>query len=160
MIEEHARVVAVEGQFAWVETGRAGCKACARGSGCGVTTLAGFFGHRRPQFRVGNTLDAKVDDEVVIGVEEAALVNGSLLMYLLPLVLLIGLAACGNAMGRQFASDYAEGLGIAFGVSGMALGFAGIRRFGQRILQSERYQPTMLRLAHRVVPFRHTEEMT
>jgi sigma-E factor negative regulatory protein RseC len=160
MIEETARVVAVEGRLAWVETGRAGaCNACAQGAGCGILSLAGLFGRRRPSFRVANPIDARVGDEVIVGVEEAALVNGSLLVYLLPLLLLIGLAGVGDVVGKHMALQYAEGLSIVGGLGGMALGFAGIHRYGRRVLRSGRYQPIIVRFAHRVVPFRHTKEM-
>jgi len=42
MIEETASVVALEDDFAWVETQRKStCGACAVNKGCGAATLAG-----------------------------------------------------------------------------------------------------------------------
>jgi sigma-E factor negative regulatory protein RseC len=146
MIEESAQVVALEQNTALLQTQRkSACQSCSVKSGCGTSVLSGLFGQRYTQLRVPNTLDAKIGDEVLVGVAENALVQVSLLMYLLPLIMLLA--------GAMLAEWLAAGLGLDSalttllgGVAGFALALLGVRV----LLRHERFSaglhPVMLRI--------------
>jgi len=96
MIEETATVIEVHNQRVLLETQRKSvCQSCSVKSGCGTSSLAKVVGKRSSQFAVDKTMDVKVGDEVIIAIDENALVQGSLLIYFLPLIfmLITGMAA-------------------------------------------------------------------
>ncbi|MDX1252717.1 MAG: SoxR reducing system RseC family protein [Gammaproteobacteria bacterium] len=148
MIEENARVVAVEGDIAWVETRRqTACGSCAANKGCGTTVLAKVVGVKYTRLRVVNTISARTGDEVVIGIEENALLRGSLIMYALPVLLMMAAAALGEGLNRQWQITTPDAASIVAGVAGLLTGFAWISRFAGKISHDGRYQPVMLRRA-------------
>ncbi len=99
MIEENGVVVGLKGEWAIVKPiTSGGCSSCSANQGCGTASLARFFGQRQQQHYAHNPLHAKPGDRVVMGLEEKALVSGSLLMYLLPLLFMI--------MGAIFLSNW------------------------------------------------------
>ncbi len=93
LIEESVKVLAIEKRHLWVEgIQRSSCHSCSAQQGCGQNLLAKWAarpvrlripleGHDATSFKVGQS--------VSIGIAEHVIVRGSLLMYLLPLVLLL-----------------------------------------------------------------------
>ena len=146
MIEETARVVAVEGDIAWVETHRqTACGSCAANKGCGTTTLAKVLGNRMVRLRALNTAQAKVGDEVVVGLEEGMLLRGSLAVYVAPLLLMLFLGALAESVARNLQLDGADGVALLAGALGFGLGMLWVRRYSRRISDDARYQPVILR---------------
>jgi len=97
MIEEKATVIAIEGDDALVQTQRrSACQACSVKSGCGTSVLSKVIGQRVSQIKVHNILNVKIGDEIVLGINDNALVQGSLLVYTLPLILLLIFAVVGE----------------------------------------------------------------
>ncbi|VAW63628.1 hypothetical protein MNBD_GAMMA08-724 [hydrothermal vent metagenome] len=90
MIEETALVIEVNAQYVLLQTQRKSvCQSCSVKSGCGTSTLAKVVGKRSSQFTVDKNIEVQVGDEVVVGVDENALVQGSLLIYLFPIVFMM-----------------------------------------------------------------------
>ena len=90
MIEENAVVIDVNEQQVLLETQRqSACQSCSVKSGCGTSTLSKVVGNRSSQFAVDKTLDVKMGDTVVVAIDENALVQGSLLIYLFPLIFMM-----------------------------------------------------------------------
>lgn len=90
MIEENAVVIDVNEQQVLLETQRkSACQSCSVKSGCGTSTLSKVVGQRSSQFAVDKTLDVKIGDTVVVAIDENALVQGSLLIYLFPLIFMM-----------------------------------------------------------------------
>ncbi|MDA1107266.1 MAG: SoxR reducing system RseC family protein [Proteobacteria bacterium] len=148
MMEEHARVVDVQDGFVWVETERKStCGACSLNKGCGSAVLARVLGARRTRIRALNTLPAHVGDEVVLGLAEAALVRGSLILYALPLLALFLGALAGESVSRLLRLAPGETATVVFALAGLAAGFYGVRYFTRRINNDPRYQPVVLRRA-------------
>ena len=146
MIEERASVVVVEAGFAWVETQRTStCGSCAANKGCGTGVVAKVVGQRMSRVRAMNTIDAKVGDEVVIGLHDQALVRGSLAIYAVPIVALLLMAVLGDLVGTELQLASNEGLTVVFGFAGLAIGFLWVRQFSLRIADDSRYQPVILR---------------
>ncbi|MDV3238395.1 MAG: SoxR reducing system RseC family protein [Gammaproteobacteria bacterium] len=145
MIEETARVVAAEGEFVWVETQRQStCGGCAARQGCGTATLAKVLGRRRTRVRALNRDAARVGDRVVVGIDEQALVRGSLAVYAVPL---LGLLAGGvlGALVQTRLQLAGEALTLIAGVAGLIAGLLWVKGFTRRIRGDSRYQPVVLR---------------
>jgi len=116
MIEETAVVIEVRGQQALLQTQRqSACQSCSVKSGCGTSTLSKVVGNRSSQFIVENTLQAQPGNQVIIAVNENALVQGSLLVYLLPLVLML---VAGVFAELLFSTEF---ITILFSLAGFVL---------------------------------------
>ncbi len=153
MIEESATVVAVDGHFAWVENERASsCNSCAANKGCGTATLQKVMGQKRTQLKAINQAQARVGERVVIGVQEQALLKGSLYAYILPLLLLFVFAFI---FEQLFSS---EGITILAGLGGLLLGFVLLKYLSKQLAEDERFQAVILRRdneAVKIIKFNH-----
>lgn len=121
MIEEYARVIAVENDQLLLEAEtRAACNACAARQGCGTSVLSKWVGRKFTRFQAPNTVNARVGDEVVVGLAEEAMLTGSLLVYLLPLLAMIAFALLADSL---IATDVAwrDLLVVVAAVAGFAL---------------------------------------
>ena len=99
MIEEHARVIAVQnGQLLLEAQTKASCSACAVKQGCGTSVISKWVGRKFTRFQAPNTVNARVGDEVVVGLAEEAMLKGSVLVYLLPLLAMIGFALLADSL--------------------------------------------------------------
>ena len=142
MIEERARVISVDRGHAWVETQRQStCGSCAVNKGCGTSVLAKVLGKRRSRVRAIDSVGVNLGDEVMVGIEESALVRGSIAIYTAPLIGMLALALLASGLWP----DAGEPLVVLAGVGGFALGLAWIRLFSRRVSLDPRYQPVILR---------------
>jgi len=80
-------------------------------------------------------------DAVIVGLAEGALLRGSLLVYLLPIVLLLAGALLGQA---AFAGAGEEPV-ILSGAVGLGLGFLAARVVSRRLRSDTRFQPMVMR---------------
>lgn len=144
MIEEAGRVVAVEAGAVWVETlRRSGCGRCDEPGGCGNGGGAGALAQRARE-RIGRVralsgLPLQVGDEVVVGIPEGTLVSGTLLVYLLPVLLMVLGAAGGAAL---FPGDVGAVAGL---LAGLVLAFVLIRRLSRQAARDPAGQPVVIR---------------
>lgn len=146
MIEETAFVVESGGNYAWVETQRKStCGSCSAKKGCGTGALSKVLGRKTARMRALNRIDAQPGEEVVVGLSEGALVQGSLVVYLLPLLGLFLFALLGQSLAAQLGQPSTEPLSIFFGLGGLVLGGLWVRRFSVKISHDPRYQPVILR---------------
>ena len=150
MIEENARVASIEGELAEVVTERrSACGSCAAQKGCGTSLLAAWFPQRQLRFRVHNAVGARVGDQVVVGLDEAYLQRGALLLYALPLAGLLLGAVGGDLAFEALALNPEPGA-----IGGGLLGLFGALRFVRR----NRLEPAgeqvvrLLRLARPSIP--------
>jgi len=151
MIEEKATVVAVEGEHVLLQTQRrSACQSCSVKQACGTSVLAKVVGRRSSQILVKNSLNASIGDEVVIGINDRALVKGSLLIYALPLVLLLTGALMGEFWARAVGFNI-ELVSIIAATAGFVLAMILIRfSLSKTKLQNE-IQPHLLRISHRAI---------
>ena len=77
---------------------RAACNACAARQGCGTSVLSKWVGRKFTRFQAQNTINAQVGDEVVVGLAEEAMLKGSVVVYLLPLLAMIGFALLADSL--------------------------------------------------------------
>jgi sigma-E factor negative regulatory protein RseC len=144
MIEEHAVIVGIDGDQALLEIVRSKpCGLCGQTRGCGVSLWGRLLGHRNNVFRAENRINARVGDNVVVGVDEKALLAGSLAVYGVPLVLLLTGAALGGALlSSSFGADIGSLVGA---VMGLALSMLWLRGHSARRGLPAKYRPVMLR---------------
>jgi sigma-E factor negative regulatory protein RseC len=151
MLEETGYVISKENDYIWVETARkSACQSCMVSKGCGTSVISKLYGDKVSRFRTRNTMDARVGDEIVIGMQEGGLIKGSLVVYALPLVLLLLFAI----LTEQFvgvSSHNSELLVVLAGITGLISGFVIVRWFSRRIANDARYQPVILRRTGRHV---------
>ncbi|RDH84729.1 MAG: polyurethanase [endosymbiont of Galathealinum brachiosum] len=140
MIEENAVVIDVNEQQVLLETQRkSACQSCSVKSGCGTSTLSKVVGNRSSQFAVDNTLDVKVGDTVVVAIDENALVQGSLLIYLFPLIFMMMF----GILVEYFFSN--ELITIASVVSGFVFAMILVRRVMSGSGLKKSIQPHLIR---------------
>ena len=150
MIEERAEVVNIDGSDIWVETQRrSACDHCAVNKGCGTSVLGKVIGVKSSRVRVLNPRDKKVSigDEIIVGINEQALVRGSMIIYLVPLLLLFIFGLLGEALSVQMNILNPDIVVIMSGLIGLIIGFSLVKLFSLQVSRDSRYQPVLL---HRV----------
>lgn len=147
MIEERAQVTSVSGEFAWIETFRkSACQSCSANKGCGTGALNDYFGKRMDKIKVLNPIGAKAGDKVIVGLQEDALLWGSLAIYLVPLVAMIMGAVIGQTGAANLGFAASDGVAVVSGLIGLGLGFVWVKFFSKKVSTDNRYQPIILRL--------------
>jgi sigma-E factor negative regulatory protein RseC len=139
MIEESAQVTKVTGDTVWVMAiQKSACGSCEAQKGCGHSLLA-KVGQKQIELPVDrNGLDVSVDDMVVIGVPEQAILKTSLLMYGLPLGFMIFVALMAKWLSLS------EGLSVVLAFVSLLCGFV-VVNLQTRNLNFEKYQPQLMR---------------
>ena len=146
MIEETAQVVRVDSSGVWVATERRStCSSCSVQKGCGTATLSRVLGQRRALVRVLADQHLSAGDQVVIAIDERAVVRGSLAVYAVPVALLLLGALLGELGAQQGLWQSGELGSIGLGLSGLAAGLFWLRRFTRSIENNSHYQPVVLR---------------
>lgn len=113
MLETRAIVVQLEGAEAIVEAVQGGgCSLCGGGKGCGSGKLSQMLCVQPRQFRVRNGINARIGEEVQVGVEDGLLLRSALTMYGIPLLLLFG----GALLGARWGDDAGAAVGAAVGL--------------------------------------------
>lgn len=144
MLEESGKVVALEGEHAWVETSRrSSCGSC-EAKGCGTGALSQILGNKSQKLRVRNPIGAKPGEKVILGVAESALIKGSLAVYLVPLLALFAGGLFGEMMASQLSFPQ-EGTSVFFALMALGMSLLWLRRFNRRIANDERFDAVILR---------------
>ena len=148
MIEQDAHVIAAQAGMVTVEvTTQSSCSSCATKTGCGTGALSKVLGNKKMLIELENNLQLKIGDRVIVGLEERALVLGSLMIYLLPL---LGFFVA--AIGADYLSDIwavqGEWLTIVGGICGLIISFLVIRNIASRADGKQINRPVLLRRAH------------
>ncbi len=90
MIEEQAQVIEINGNRLLLQAQtQSACGSCSVSKGCGTSLLAKVVGRKFTHFQAENNINAKVGDTVVVGIAEDALLKGSLMMYILPVLCML-----------------------------------------------------------------------
>lgn len=153
MIEERAEVTAVNSPYATVVTQRrSSCSGCST-KGCGTGALSQVFAARSQEMRVLNPIEARVGEQVVLGLEEGALLRGSLAVYIVPLLTMLAGGVLGEVLAPSLALEQSsEYISLPAALAGLAAGFFWVRRFGQRMMKDDRFMAVILRRADEI-PF-------
>lgn len=117
MMCETGRVIAIEGEWAWVETQQmSACHTCAAKAGCGQNLLSNVFPTKRQHLKLSTRTFADpihLYDQVELAIPEQSIVKGAFLLYGLPLMMLL----MGTILATYIvpANDLIAGLGALFG---------------------------------------------
>ncbi len=145
MIEETARVIAIaDGQLLLEAQTTTACSACEAKQGCGTSVLSKWVGRKFTRFQVPNTVNARVGDEVVVGLAEEAMLKGSVLVYLLPLLAMIGFALLAESLISAEAGSR-DLMVLVAAIVGFALTLAFARRLLASSSNRRRLTPVVLR---------------
>ncbi len=146
MITENATVVSIENNQTWIETQRKStCGQCSASKGCGTSVLSKVIGNKLSKMKAINTIDAQVGDEVVVGLNEASLLKGAFVIYMLPLLFLFLFSLIGQFVAQNIGAADNELLVIIFAVVGFLLGMKKVKNFSNSIEKNKDYQPVILK---------------
>ena len=143
MIEEHAVVIGVERELALLEVvRRTPCGLCGQTRGCGISLWGKLFGHRGNVFRAVNGIGARQGDNVIVGVDERALLTSSLVAYGVPLIGALLGGVLGGVLGGEAPRDLYAVVGAA---AGLALGLLWLKAHAAGHHLDPHYRPVILR---------------
>ncbi|WP_407275127.1 SoxR reducing system RseC family protein [Halothiobacillus sp. DCM-1] len=114
LIREYGTVVELTLDGVWVETLRqSGCQSCSSQGSCGVSVLSRVLNRRHHRVWAATDLALAVGDQVQLVLPARALVQASLLMYLLPLLgLILGAVLAQQTLAFAGASMVGALLGL------------------------------------------------
>ncbi len=142
MLLETGRITSIEQEGLWVETiQKSTCGSCAAQKGCGQSLIARVTGHSTYLWIPLQGRDSKdftVNNQVTIGVPEAIVANGSLLVYCFPLFCLIGMTLVADNLKQT------EGVTIAAAIAGLFIGGAIVRVLAYLSRNDSRLQPVLV----------------
>ncbi len=142
MIEQTVKIVAIEGDQAWIESlSLHGCARCEAGEGCGGGIFAKLFSNKQFRMKIDNTLSLQQGDKVVIGIQDSAVTNASFISYILPLLGLI----VGALLGSLFDPIGSESWTLVGAVLGISISFLMSKLSLNSDSFKARYTPTMIR---------------
>jgi len=149
MIEESALILSIDPSFdhqtqsvATLEiVRRTACGLCGQKRGCGNALWGKLFAHKASAFKAKNSINAKVGQQVIVGINEQALLKSAFFLYLVPLVTMF-LASI--LLERLMHTD--EGA-IVGAIIGLILGFIWVKGFTSGKQYFVMHQPEILRLA-------------
>ncbi len=142
MIEESAKVIELDGDYAVVETIRKStCGSCEAKSSCGTVALSKVVGNRANRMRLRNTIHAQSGDHIILGLQEQALLQTSFLFYLTPLFSCFLFAL----LGRSIDNGTGETATILCALFGLFSGLIFVKWLSVRLELDSRYQAVMLR---------------
>ncbi|MBW1695331.1 MAG: SoxR reducing system RseC family protein [Deltaproteobacteria bacterium] len=141
---EEGVVLRKDTNTAWIKTTKTGaCKDCtARGS---CHTLGGG---KEMEVEAINLAGARIGDRVIIGFETGSLLKASFLLYILPVLGLVGGALLGNEVGPAIGLN-PEAASAVSGFLFLFLAFLFVRQKGSRLAQKDQYRPKVIRILPR-----------
>lgn len=142
MLTETGQIVAVETDGLWVETiQRSTCGSCAAKSGCGQHLMSRMSGHNSylwVSLQGRKAEGFQVGDTITLGVPEAVVANGSLLVYLLPLVTMLAMTGLAHHLWQI------EPVTILAGLVGLVSGGGWVRWRAHKTRHDPRLQPVLI----------------
>ena len=118
MIEQQVTVIACDDNTVWLEAERQStCSQCQLKQGCGTGLLANHVGKRFSRISVNKTFDVTIGQQVRLAIPEQSLLQGTFVMYIMPLVLMFLFAVVAQSL------NFNEIVEIFAGISGLFIGF-------------------------------------
>ena len=145
MIEEQAQVVDISGDLLVLQAQtKSSCGSCAAKKGCGTSVLSKVVGRKFTRFQAENSVEAKVGDTVIVGISEQALLRGSLMMYIIPIMGMLVFALVSDHL-LDLSVKNRDLLIAAAGIAGLVSGSLLSRWYFQRRENVHRFRPVVLR---------------
>lgn len=145
MIEEQAQVIEIKGNRLLLQAQtQSACGSCSVNKGCGTSLLAKVVGRKFTHFQAENNINANVGDTVVVGIAEDALLKGSLMMYIFPVICMLFSALLADYI-LIAASQYRDLMIAAASMMGLVFGSLMSKWYFARQSSIKRYVPVVLR---------------
>jgi sigma-E factor negative regulatory protein RseC len=143
MIEEQALVLSTAKHgYVNVKIHRqSACESCQLKSGCGQSALTKLSSNKCIEFSVLNTIHAKPGDVVFLAISEQGLLSASLLMFMMPLLVMLGVSVFAKSI-----LAWPDGFVALSGLISLLLGFIYARYYAQNHLDDDRFKPEMVRV--------------
>ena len=144
MIEEQAQVIEIQGdQLILQAQTQSACGSCAVNKGCGTSVLSKVVGRKFTQFQAKNNIGAEVGDTVIVGIAEDALLRGSVVIYIMPIMGMLVFALIADYYLVEMA---VRDLFIAAsGVMGLVFGSLFAKQYFLRKSSANQFSPVVLR---------------
>jgi sigma-E factor negative regulatory protein RseC len=97
------------------------------------------------EVEVLNDVGAKAGDRIMLGIESTTLLKVSFLLYIFPVLLMLGGAAIGQHIALSNDMDVA-GLSVLFGFLSFLIAFYLIRLRGKKMARNQAYQPRIIKI--------------
>jgi sigma-E factor negative regulatory protein RseC len=140
---ESARIVAISDDAIWVETiQKSTCANCASRSGCGQYLLGKWRAEQDSRLKIPfgkhQPSDFQVGDYVSIGVPEGMVLKFAIIVYMLPVVWMLGGALFAQHL---LGSDLAAAVGA---VIGLVVGFGSVMAISKRAALQSYNHPVLV----------------
>jgi sigma-E factor negative regulatory protein RseC len=146
VIEEQAFVTAVQdGVINVTSYQKPSCGGCLQKSSCGTSSLGRFMGNKAVELVLESELDLKVGDQVVIGIEESAMLWGALGIYILPLIFFFLFGLVGEQLAAILVIDAAELVSLFFALIGFATSYFLVKKNHLWKFSEQQASPTVVR---------------
>lgn len=152
MLEEYAAVIGLETnhnqEYVQLEIIRkTPCTLCGKTRGCGVSMWGKIFKHGQKPLRLQNTIQAKIGDHVVIGIQEQAFLKNTMYLYGVPLFsMLLGatLSAYWLAAGKNVATT--DWYTLCGAIAGLIIGYLWLKAHQAGVSYQAGCLTTLLRI--------------
>ena len=145
MIEEQAQVIEIKGdQLVLQAQTQSACGSCAASKGCGTSVLAKVVGRKFTHFQAENNIDAQVGDTVIVGIAEDALLKGSVMMYIVPILAMLTFALLGDYLFAVSSPDRDAKIAVS-AIVGLVAGSLLSRWYFNRRASVQLFSPVVLR---------------
>ena len=135
MIEEVAKVISVDGQYAYVEVTRtSSCNSCNAKQACGTASLTSWFRFQPPALKLKNTINTRPGDEVIVALPEQTMLAGSFMLYIIPLLMLILVGIGLDFVLSLFFQFETELIQVIGGLTGLVTGLLIVKKYSVRFL--------------------------
>jgi len=146
MIEEQAKVIAVESKLITVEgIVKSTCSGCQQLESCGSGQIAKAFPHKKTTYLISSDKPVKVGDRVLIGLSEKVLLSAAWQVYMWPLIGLF----IGSLLGQYLVEQQIiahELIALLIGVLGGGLGFYLARGQQAKLINKPQWSPILLKV--------------
>ncbi len=146
MIEETAKVVSVDNEQIIIKTHKkTSCGSCSVNKSCGTGIISNYLTPKTVEFKLENTIKAKVGDTIIVGINERVFLFGSFLMYILPLLFILVFAMFGDYIATIANFNNVELFVITMSGFGFVSSFAFIRFVLKNKLNLLQFNPELIR---------------
>jgi len=146
MIEESAQVISSHDDIIVIETQKkTSCGSCSINKACGTGIVSNYFKPKTIEFNLKNTINAKVGDTIIVGINERVFLFGSFLLYILPLLFILGFAVVADLISIQLNFINPELFIIVMAAIGFISSSFCIRYLLKNKLNLLQYNPELIR---------------
>lgn len=133
---------------AWVRTTRSSaCESCSSRDVCQGEGGSG----KEMEVEALNTADARVGDRIVLNIKTTSLLKATFLLYIFPVLAMIGGALLGQSVAAMRGSD-PSGMAALFAFLFFGLAFIVIRVTGRRMARNASYRPEIVKIRRTLPP--------